>query len=168
MGRFELCLEEHGKPIGHLLYKLKPKENVDIDTLLNINVPDNTEPIICTPVLEIPLDMPPSKDLIRLIAEKLLYSEYLPYILRQRWPILYPPDYQDKIKHVMDMSTIFIYIDNNEYETMEQFQSDVMLMWDNVRCFLGNDSYPAKQADKLELDLSYVWERHENMLDLLI
>ena len=165
-GRFQLCLQENGNSIGHLLYKLSPKPYFDINTILNSHVPnsqDIKEKMSHTPILGISLDMPPCKDLMNLIADRLLHSEYLPFILRKTWDIKYPLGYECIIKNRMDMHTIFENIDKNAYRTMSQFCDDIMLMWSNVRLFFGPESHPTKQVDKLEQDLSYVLNLQDNI-----
>ena len=72
----------------------------------------------------------------------------------------------EKLKHPIDMHMIFSNIDHNIYATMNDFRTDISLMWNNIRLFSGNNSHPAIQVNKLEQDLSYVWQPQENV-DLL-
>lgn len=105
-------------------------------------------------MLKIPLDMPPSIDLLKLIADQLLHSEYLPYILRKGCYFKYPLGYECVIKHDMDMRRIFQKLDAGEYTKMSQFRSDLLLMWSSVRMFFGSKSYETARVNKLDQDLS--------------
>lgn len=73
-------------------------------------------------------------------------------------PFLYPvdpvqlniPDYYDKIKHPMDLSTVKKSVEADKYGTLEDFRSDVELMFQN--CFTYNlpDSTVHKMGASLE------------------
>ncbi|KAI5172281.1 hypothetical protein NEFER03_1395 [Nematocida sp. LUAm3] len=70
-------------------------------------------------------------------------------------PFLFPvdpqiPDYYDKIKHPMDLSTVSKKIDQEEYESLEEVKKDIELIFSN--CFLYNavDSPVHKMGSTLE------------------
>ena len=62
------------------------------------------------------------------------------------------------IKHNVYIETILSNIDNDIYTTMDEFRSDISLMWNNVHLFHGDNSDAAELAYKLEQDLDYFWD----------
>ena len=105
--------------------------------------------------------MPPSIELLKLIADKLVDSQYLPYILRNGWDY-FPGPVKETIKHPIDMPLITSKINDNMYATMDDFRFDISSMLGNIRFFFGDDSLPATQVDKLEEDLHNVWQLEED------
>lgn len=77
--RFQLCINENGKPIGHKLYTLKKndKNNLNNSFIQNSNYDNNF-----TPILKIPLNRKLDNELCKTITQKLLENEQLPYILK--------------------------------------------------------------------------------------
>ncbi|KAJ3803289.1 Bromodomain-containing protein [Lentinula aff. detonsa] len=74
----------------------------------------------------------------------------------QAWPFLKPvsaedvPDYHDIVKKPMDFSTMEHKLDNNHYQTVEDFVNDARLVFDNCRLYNLEDSVYHKCANTLE------------------
>ncbi|KAJ3936515.1 MAG: Bromodomain-containing protein [Lentinula lateritia] len=74
----------------------------------------------------------------------------------QAWPFLKPvtaedvPDYHDIVLKPMDFSTMEHKLDNNQYQTVEDFVSDARLVFDNCRLYNLEDSVYHKCANTLE------------------
>lgn len=72
------------------------------------------------------------------------------------WPFLQPvnreevPDYYDVIKEPMDLSTMEVKLENDVYETMEDFIYDCKLIFNNCRQYNGENTTFYKNANKLE------------------
>lgn len=50
------------------------------------------------------------------------------------------PDYYEKIKHPMALSNVRDNLKSRAYQTVEEFQSDVNLIWSNAREYNGDDN----------------------------
>ncbi|KAI3618622.1 histone gcn5 superfamily [Moniliophthora roreri] len=74
----------------------------------------------------------------------------------QAWPFVEPvsteevPDYHNVIKNPMDFSTMEHKLDNNQYETVEDFVADTQLIYDNARFYNQEGSIYHKCANALE------------------
>lgn len=72
------------------------------------------------------------------------------------WPFLQPvnktevPDYYEVIKEPMDLSTMEVKLENDAYETMDDFVYDCKLIFDNCRQYNGENTTFYKNANKLE------------------
>mmetsp|Transcript_3150 Transcript_3150/g.3499 ORF Transcript_3150/g.3499 Transcript_3150/m.3499 type:complete len:170 (+) Transcript_3150:20-529(+) len=60
------------------------------------------------------------------------------------------PDYFDVIKHPMDLGTIKGRLDENKYQTVEEFHSDVMLVWSNALTFNQAGSHICIMTEELK------------------
>lgn len=60
------------------------------------------------------------------------------------------PDYTEKIKHPMDLSTIKDKLENKQYESNEDFYNDMKLMFNNCYLYNGEDSPVAQMGKELE------------------
>lgn len=70
------------------------------------------------------------------------------------------PDYFEKIKHPMDLSTIKQNLDTNKYKTPEQFKDDIMLMLNN--CYTYNEE--GSHVYKCGKELQRLFEQHYSTL----
>lgn len=72
------------------------------------------------------------------------------------WPFQNPvsaddvPDYYDVIKNPMDLATLETNLENNKYDTLEEFLEDTQLIFNNCRLYNPPSSPYAKSANKLE------------------
>lgn len=72
------------------------------------------------------------------------------------WPFLQPvnreevPDYYDVIKEPMDLSTMEVKLENDVYESMDDFIYDCKLIFNNCRQYNGENTTFYKNANKLE------------------
>ena len=72
------------------------------------------------------------------------------------WPFLQPvnknevADYYEYIKEPMDLSTMETKLENNKYETFEEFIYDARLVFKNCRAYNGENTSYFKYANKLE------------------
>ncbi|KDN38459.1 Bromodomain-domain-containing protein [Tilletiaria anomala UBC 951] len=72
------------------------------------------------------------------------------------WPFQNPvngdevTDYYDVIKEPMDLSTMETKLENNKYDTLDDFLKDAQLIFDNCRIYNPPSSPYAKSATKLE------------------
>jgi histone acetyltransferase len=77
------------------------------------------------------------------------------------WPFVEPvagvPDYYEVIKNPMgevvfntDLRTLSENIENNKYNTLDEFKNDVNLIWTNCRTYNEDGSTYVKCANKLE------------------
>lgn len=75
------------------------------------------------------------------------------------WPFLQPvngeevQDYYDVIKEPMDLSTMENKLDKDQYDTVEDFVKDVLLVVRNCKRYNGENTAYAKAAGKLEKEL---------------
>ncbi|EJD48509.1 hypothetical protein AURDEDRAFT_112948 [Auricularia subglabra TFB-10046 SS5] len=69
------------------------------------------------------------------------------------------PTYYDEIKHPMDFDTMGKKLDAGEYDSMEDFQSDVILIFNNSRQFNPVGTLPHDHADILEKFFKKEWSR---------
>ncbi|RKP15026.1 histone acetyltransferase gcn5 [Piptocephalis cylindrospora] len=72
------------------------------------------------------------------------------------WPFQKPvsiddvPDYPSVIKHPMDLSTVEVKVENDEYRSFTDFERDVRLIFTNCRTFNDPDTRYYKSATRLE------------------
>ena len=72
------------------------------------------------------------------------------------WPFVQPvsrtdvPDYYEVIKEPMDLSTMEVKLENDAYQTMEDFIYDCKLIFNNCRQYNGENTTFYKNANKLE------------------
>lgn len=72
------------------------------------------------------------------------------------WPFLHPvnrtevPDYYEVIKEPMDLGTMEVKLENDAYETMDDFVYDCSLIFNNCRQYNGENTTFYKNANKLE------------------
>ena len=72
------------------------------------------------------------------------------------WPFAVPvnkeevPDYYEVIKEPMDLSTMELKLENDKYESFEQFLYDSKLIFKNCRSYNGETTTYYKNANKLE------------------
>ncbi|KAG7838533.1 hypothetical protein KL943_000609 [Ogataea angusta] len=72
------------------------------------------------------------------------------------WPFLQPvnkdevPDYYEVIKEPMDLSTMEVKLENDAYETFDDFIYDCKLIFNNCRQYNGDNTTFYKNANKLE------------------
>ena len=72
------------------------------------------------------------------------------------WPFLQPvnrkevPDYYEVIAEPMDLSTMEVKLENNAYETLDDFIYDCRLIFNNCRQYNGESTTFYKNANKLE------------------
>lgn len=72
------------------------------------------------------------------------------------WPFMVPinkeevPDYYEVIKEPMDLSTIETKLENDKYESMDDFIYDCKLVFNNCRQYNGESTTFFKNANKLE------------------
>ncbi|KAL6928699.1 histone acetyltransferase [Hanseniaspora valbyensis] len=72
------------------------------------------------------------------------------------WPFLQPvnkdevQDYYTFIKNPMDLSTVELKLENNKYETFEEFIADIRLIFNNCRTYNNETTSYYKYANKLE------------------
>lgn len=67
--------------------------------------------------------------------------------------------YYDEIKNPMDFGTINQRLNQNKYETMEDFREDVMLVFRNCRQFNPPGTFPCICADNVEAVFLKEWTR---------
>jgi transcription initiation factor TFIID subunit 2 len=67
--------------------------------------------------------------------------------------------YYDEIKNPMDFGTINQRLNQNKYETMEDFRGDVILVFRNCRQFNPPGTFPYICADNVEAAFNKEWER---------
>ncbi|WVW84008.1 hypothetical protein I302_106034 [Kwoniella bestiolae CBS 10118] len=86
------------------------------------------------------------------------------------WPFTKPVDknvvvdYYEVIKEPMDLSTMENKLENNHYETVEDFVADAKLMFDNCRQYNGEKSTYTKQANLLEKALDKILKKRQSVL----
>lgn len=72
------------------------------------------------------------------------------------WPFAVPvnkeevPDYYEVIKEPMDLSTMELKLENDKYESFDQFLYDARLIYKNCRSYNGETTMYYKNANKLE------------------
>jgi histone acetyltransferase len=72
------------------------------------------------------------------------------------WPFVQPvsrtdvPDYYEVIKEPMDLSTMEVKLENDAYESMDDFIYDCKLIFNNCRAYNGENTTFYKNANKLE------------------
>ncbi|WVR07104.1 hypothetical protein IAU60_004143 [Kwoniella sp. DSM 27419] len=86
------------------------------------------------------------------------------------WPFTKPVDgnvvhdYYEVIKEPMDLSTMEHKLENNHYESVEDFLGDAKLMFDNCRQYNGEKSTYTKQANLLEKALDKILKKRQSVL----
>lgn len=92
------------------------------------------------------------------------------------WPFLQPvnkaevPDYYEVIKEPMDLSTMEVKLENDAYETMDDFIYDCKLIFNNCRQYNGENTTFYKNANKLEKAIIAKlkdFPEYSNCLDIL-
>lgn len=92
------------------------------------------------------------------------------------WPFLNPvnklevPDYYEVIKEPMDISTMEIKLENDKYESMDDFIYDCKLIFNNCRQYNGENTTFYKNANKLEKSVIAKlkdFPEYSNCLDIL-
>ncbi|KAH0786329.1 CAMK family protein kinase [Histomonas meleagridis] len=51
------------------------------------------------------------------------------------------PEYKNYIKHPMDLGTVLSKLNNNKYSSVQQWHSDIELIWSNCEKFNGKDAF---------------------------
>ncbi|WVQ99466.1 hypothetical protein IAU59_006601 [Kwoniella sp. CBS 9459] len=86
------------------------------------------------------------------------------------WPFTKPvdanvvADYYEVIKEPMDLATMEHKLENNHYESVEDFLGDAKLMFDNCRQYNGEKSTYTKQANLLEKALDKILKKRQSVL----
>ncbi|WVO16140.1 hypothetical protein L204_103809 [Cryptococcus depauperatus] len=86
------------------------------------------------------------------------------------WPFVKPvdsnvvADYYDVIANPMDLSTMEYKLENNHYESIEDFVADVKLICANCRQYNGEKSTYTKQANLLEKALDRIMKKRKSVL----
>ncbi|WRT66439.1 uncharacterized protein IL334_003396 [Kwoniella shivajii] len=86
------------------------------------------------------------------------------------WPFTKPVDgnvvvdYYEVIKDPMDLSTMEYKLENNHYESVEDFVSDARLIFENCRQYNGEKSTYTKQANLLEKALDKILKKRQSVL----
>ncbi|WWC89250.1 uncharacterized protein L201_004170 [Kwoniella dendrophila CBS 6074] len=86
------------------------------------------------------------------------------------WPFTKPvdgnmvQDYYEVIKEPMDLSTMEYKLENNHYESVEDFVSDARLIFENCRQYNGEKSTYTKQANLLEKALDKILKKRQSVL----
>lgn len=70
------------------------------------------------------------------------------------------PNYFNVIKTPMDLSTISKNIDDNKYQTIEDWKSDISLVWNNAIKFFTKQSFVGIAAVELERQFNKMCEKH--------
>ncbi|KAJ3394940.1 nuA3 HAT complex component nto1 [Lobulomyces angularis] len=65
-------------------------------------------------------------------------------------PVQIAPDYYEVVKSPMDLSTLEKNVDNHVYITVEEFQNDVNLMFDNCKLYNASATAYHKQAIRMQ------------------
>lgn len=117
-----------------------------------------------------PVDVPGVKEAgwtkeMDLLAQQPKRSPHYPVMLTlltemqnhpSNWPFLQPvsrkevPDYYEVIEEPMDLSTMEVKLENNAYETFDDFIYDCRLIFNNCRQYNGENTTFYKNANKLE------------------
>jgi histone acetyltransferase len=61
-----------------------------------------------------------------------------------------------------DLSTMEFKLDNNHYESVEQFVTDASLMFNNCRQYNGDKNTYTQQANKLEKALERILKKRQS------
>ncbi|WWD17233.1 hypothetical protein CI109_101671 [Kwoniella shandongensis] len=83
------------------------------------------------------------------------------------WPFVKPvdgnvvADYYDVIANPMDLSTMEHKLENNHYESVEDFVADAKTMFDNCRQYNGEKSTYTKQANLMEKALDRILKKRQ-------
>lgn len=67
--------------------------------------------------------------------------------------------YYDEIQHPMDFGTMLTKLNENKYQSMEQFKEDMELVFNNCRQFNTPDTYPTKCASIVEKVFKKEWPK---------
>jgi transcription initiation factor TFIID subunit 2 len=67
--------------------------------------------------------------------------------------------YYDEIQHPMDFGTMLTNLNENKYQSMEQFKKDMELVFSNCRQFNTPDTYPTKCAAIVEKVFKKEWPK---------
>lgn len=164
--RFQLCLCENGKSIGHKLYTLKKRTEFNLNTIFTQNNNDDiSENENLTPLLGIPLNQVCDKNFCEIIIQKLLECGVFPYILKISNENHLIPDYKSIIKHHLSIYEILEKLKKDEYQNPLDIIADINLMWENLRMFYGNDHEVVEHANNLKNDIDIAWKSSKGMAD---
>ncbi|ORY86428.1 histone acetyltransferase GCN5 [Protomyces lactucae-debilis] len=90
------------------------------------------------------------------------------------WPFVNPvsredvPDYYEVIKEPMDLTSMEFKLENDQYESVEQFIYDAKLIFNNCRSYNNETTTYYKNSTKLEKALrDIIKEKHDEYLNLL-
>lgn len=64
--------------------------------------------------------------------------------------------------HLSDLSTMEYKLDNNHYESVEDFLTDARLMFNNCRQYNGEKNTYTQQANKLEKALERILKKRQS------
>ncbi|CAM9793542.1 unnamed protein product, partial [Phaeothamnion confervicola] len=67
------------------------------------------------------------------------------------------PDYFDIVKKPMDLGTIRRYLDSGRYHTLEDFEGDVNLVFDNAILYNGKKTEVGEVADNMKKVFAGEW-----------
>lgn len=163
--RFQLCLNENGKSIGHKLYTLK-KQEFNLNTIfIQNNDNDNDISEDLTPILKIPLYQLIDEDYCEIIIKKLLECGNFPYILKIQNENYLIPEYKTIIKHHVSIYGILEKLKEDKYQEPLDFKADIDLMWENLRMFYGNDHEVVMIANDLKNDIDIAWKSSRGMAE---
>lgn len=156
--RFKLCIQENGKPIGHKLYTLNKKEEINFQTFFtNVQNESNNSNDNFSPILEIPLKLKRDKDFCELIANRIFESEKTPYMLKIDNENYLIEEYKKIVKHHISIQNVKRKLNNDEYFDSSQFKEDIDQMWDNLEIFFGKDSEVCRCANIIKGDIELAW-----------
>lgn len=159
--RFRLCIENNGKAIGNQLYKLNKEETDFKSFFINKLKSDKSEVNNAnedvSSILHIPLNHEKDLKFCKLIIEKLIISNDLPYFLKDDRNNLFE-DFENIIKHPMTIKIMNRKLNDNEYENIDMFKGDLDLLWTNAYLIYGKDSAVSKSVMSLENELNNIWD----------
>lgn len=153
--RFKLCIEENGKAIGHKLYTLNKQENINLQEIFSQDNNDVNSNL--SPILQLPLQNTKDFDFCKLIANKVLENENLPYLLKIDNINDALHNYGDVIKHHVSVPLLINNLANNIYNSPNDFFDDLNQMWRNMEIFHGKNSEVVQRAKILEDDILLAW-----------
>ncbi|KAF6251400.1 Bromodomain-containing protein [Scenedesmus sp. NREL 46B-D3] len=78
------------------------------------------------------------------------YKDADPFRLPVDWVAMGIPDYPDVIKHPMDFKTVREKVRAGAYASMDEWHSDMQLIWDNCRKYNGDNHDITRSAEKMK------------------
>ena len=75
----------------------------------------------------------------------------------EKWCLIANSRYYDEIKNPMDFATMKAQLEQGHYNTMEEFASDVNLVFANCRTFNPPTTHPTLCADAVERAFKKEW-----------